>query len=156
MSKMEMNRRSLLKQSAGMMALAIGGGTPLLSSRMAYAQASGLAKEQLRTIGLSVTVQERILADFRKESGVGQTSGTAATFPDAQTKILSGSKDYDCWEIIGERLPSIVMTNNVEAIPAASLKIGPIFVTPSRRHPTSGGRNSRSSARSGPTMPRPR
>jgi hypothetical protein len=135
MSKMEMNRRSLLKQSAGMMALAIGGGTPFLSSRMAYAQASGLAKEQLRTIGLSVTVQERILADFRKESGVGQTSGTAATFPDAQTKILSGSKDYDCWEIIGERLPSIVMTNNVEAIPAASLKnwanIRDTFTTPS-------------------------
>jgi putative spermidine/putrescine transport system substrate-binding protein len=122
MSKMEMNRRSLLKHSAGVMALAIGGGTPFLSSRAAYAQAAGLAKEQLRTIGLSVTVQERILDDFRKASGVGQTSGTAATFPDAQTKILSGSKDYDCWEIIAERLPSIVMTNNVEPIPAASLK----------------------------------
>ncbi|HEX8046630.1 PotD/PotF family extracellular solute-binding protein [Rhizobium sp.] len=123
MSKMEMNRRSLLKHSAGAMALAaIGGGTSLLSSRTAFAQAANLASEQLRTIGLSVTVQERILADFRKASGVGQTSGTAATFPDAQTKILSGSKDYDCWEIIAERLPSIVMTNNVEPVPAASLK----------------------------------
>ena len=82
MSKMEMKRRSLLKHSAGAMALAIGGGTPFLSSRAAYAQAANLAKEQLRTIGLSVTVQERILDDFRKVSGVGQTSGTAATFLD--------------------------------------------------------------------------
>jgi len=137
MSKIEMNRRSLLKHSAGVMALAIGGGTPFLSSRAAYAQANDLAKQQLRTIGLSVTVQERILDDFRKESGVGQASGTAATFPDAQTKILSGSKDYDCWEIIAERLPSIVMTNNVEPIPAAALKnwanIRDTFTTPSDR-----------------------
>ena len=76
----------------------------------------------MRTIGLSVTVQERILADFKKVSGVGSTQGTAATFPDAQTKILSGSKDYDCWETIGERLPAVVQTKNVEPIPSASLK----------------------------------
>jgi len=118
----ELSRRSLLKRTAGMMALAIGGGTPFLSSRAAWAQSADLAKQSLRTIGLSVTVQERILADFKAASGVGTTSGTAATFPDAQTKILSGSKDYDCWETIGERLPSVVMTNNVEAIPVASLK----------------------------------
>jgi putative spermidine/putrescine transport system substrate-binding protein len=122
MFKSEINRRSLLKRSAGVMALAMGGGTPFLSSRMAFAQAADLAGQQLRTIGLSVTVQERILEEFKKASGVGGTSGTAATFPDAQTKILSGSKDYDCWEIIAERLPSIVMTDNVETIPAASLK----------------------------------
>ena len=106
----EINRRSLLKRSAGAMALAMGGGTHFLSSSAAYAQSTALASEQLRTIGLSVTVQERILADFKKASGVGSTSGTAATFPDAQTKILSGSKDYDVWETIGERLPSVVMT----------------------------------------------
>ncbi|CAM5762164.1 hypothetical protein LMIY3S_00381 [Labrys miyagiensis] len=118
----EMTRRSMLKRSAGMMALALGGGTPFLSSRAAWAQGAGLANESLRTIGLSVTVQERILADFKAASGVGSTSGTAATFPDAQTKILSGSKDYDCWEVIAERLPSVVMTNNVEPIAASSLK----------------------------------
>ena len=95
MSNMEINRRSLLKRSAGMMALAMGGGTHLLSSRAAYAQAADLASQSLRTIGLSVTVQERILEEFKKASGVGSTSGTAATYPDAQTKILSGSKDYD-------------------------------------------------------------
>jgi spermidine/putrescine-binding protein len=105
-----------------MIALAAGAGTPFLHSRKAYAAAGALASEQLRTIGLSVTVQERILADFKAESGVGSTTGTAATFPDAQTKILSGSKDYDCWETIGERLPAVVQTNNIDPIPAASVK----------------------------------
>ena len=61
----ELSRRSLLKRTAGMMALAIGGGTPFLSSRAAWAQSADLAKQSLRTIGLSVTVQERILADFK-------------------------------------------------------------------------------------------
>lgn len=122
MDKLELSRRALLKRSAGMAAIAMGAGTPFLSSRAAWAQAQDLASQQLRTIGLSVTVQERILEDFKKASGVGSTSGTAATFPDAQTKILSGSKDYDCWETIGERLPAVVMTNNVEPIPVASLK----------------------------------
>lgn len=120
--KIELGRRDLLKRTAGTMALALGGGTPFLASRRAYAAASDLANEQLRTIGLSVTVQERILSDFKKASGVGSTQGTAATFPDAQTKILSGSKDYDCWETIGERLPAVVETNNVEAVPASELK----------------------------------
>ncbi|MGO7986341.1 ABC transporter substrate-binding protein [Rhizobium leguminosarum] len=131
---MDMNRRSLLKRSAGAMALAIGGGTHFLSSRVAYAQAASLAGEQLRTIGLSVTVQERILADFKAASGVGTTSGTAATFPDAQTRILSGSKDYDVWETIGERLPSVVMTDNADPIETAGLKswsnIREIFTRP--------------------------
>jgi putative spermidine/putrescine transport system substrate-binding protein len=122
MSDMRLSRRSALKAGAGALALTLGGGTPLLDSRKAYAAASNLGGETLRTIGLSVTVQERILADFKSASGVGSTSGTAATFPDAQTKILSGSKDYDCWETIGERLPSVVQTDHVEAIPAASIK----------------------------------
>jgi spermidine/putrescine-binding protein len=133
-NSMEMNRRSLLKRSAGAMALAIGGGTHFLSSSAAFAQAASLAGEQLRTIGLSVTVQERILDEFKKASGVGTTSGTAATFPDAQTRILSGSKDYDVWETIGERLPSVVMTENAEAIETSALKnwadIRSIFKTP--------------------------
>src|SRR5580700_255080 len=120
--KLELDRRDLMKKGLGVAALALGGGTPFLSSGRAYAQAADLSKETLRTIGLSVTVQERILADFKKASGVGSTVGTAATFPDAQTKILSGSKDFDCWETIGERLPAVVQTNNIEAIPAKALK----------------------------------
>src|SRR5580704_833692 len=120
--KLELTRRKLLQGSTGAIALALGGGTPFVSSRAAYAAASDIAKEQLRTFGLSVTVQDRILADFKAASGVGSTTGTAATFPDAQTKILSGSKDFDCWETIGERLPAVVQTNNIEAIPAKALK----------------------------------
>ena len=120
--KLELSRRSLLKSTTGAIALAMGAGTPFLSSRAAYAAAADLAKQELRTIGLSVTVQERILADYKKASGVGSTSGTAATFPDAQTKILSGSKDYDCWETIGERLPAVTQTKNVEPIPTSALK----------------------------------
>ena len=52
----------------GAIALAMGAGTPFLNSRAAYAAAADLAKQELRTIGLSVTVQERILADFKKRS----------------------------------------------------------------------------------------
>ncbi|WP_119165376.1 ABC transporter substrate-binding protein [Algihabitans albus] len=120
------SRRSLLAGSAkaglgvGAMALAMGGGTPFLNSRKAHAAA--LADQELRTIGLSVTVQERILAEFRETSGVGETRGTAATFPDAQTRILSGSTDFDCWEIIGERLPAMVITKNVDPIATSELK----------------------------------
>lgn len=120
--KTELHRRSLLKATTGTIALAMGAGTPFLNSRRAYAAAKGLANEQLRTIGLSVTVQDRILADFKKRSGVGSTNGTAATFPDAQTKILSGSKDYDCWEVIGERLPAIIETKNVTPIESSKIK----------------------------------
>ncbi|UPA26831.1 ABC transporter substrate-binding protein [Shinella oryzae] len=118
----DVTRRSLLKTSAGAMALALGGGTPFLSSRAAWAQGADLANQQLRTIGLSVTVQERIIEDFKKASGVGIATGTASTHPDAQTKILSGSTDYDCWETNGERLPAVVMTNNVAPIPTSALK----------------------------------
>eukprot|EP01037_Dinobryon_pediforme_P014634 gene14634-14758_t len=120
--KTELSRRDMLKTTTGAIALALGGGSPFLSSGAAYAAAADLAKQELRTIGLSVTVQERILDDFKKASGVGKTSGTAATFPDAQTKILSGSKDYDCWETIAERLPAVTQTNNVEAVPVSALK----------------------------------
>jgi putative spermidine/putrescine transport system substrate-binding protein len=118
----DLSRRSALKATAGALALAMGGGTPFLSSQQAFAAGADLAKQQLRTIGLSVTVQERILADYKAATGVGSATGTAATFPDAQTKILSGSKDFDCWETIGERLPAVVQTNNIEAIPAKALK----------------------------------
>lgn len=119
-------RRTLMAGSAkaglgaGAMALAVGSGKPFLNARNAYA--ASLADQELRTIGLSVTVQERILADFREKSGVGSTRGTAATFPDAQTRILSGSTDFDCWETIGERLPAIVVTNNVDPIATSELK----------------------------------
>ncbi|MEZ5666461.1 MAG: extracellular solute-binding protein [Alphaproteobacteria bacterium] len=131
--KSDLTRRRLMKYSAGSAALLMGGGTPFLNSRKAWAQAN-LADQELRTIGLSVTVQERILEDFKAASGVGSTTGTAATFPDTQTRILSGSTDYDCWETIGERLPAIVMTDNVIPIETGQLanwaNIRDTFTTP--------------------------
>jgi putative spermidine/putrescine transport system substrate-binding protein len=114
----KLSRRGLLKGGAGLGALAMGlGGLPFSMRAMAQE----LSKEQLRTTGLSTTVQDRILEMFKAESGVSAVSGTPSTFPDAQTRILSGSGDYDCWEIIGERLPALIATDNVEPIPVADL-----------------------------------
>ena len=114
------SRRQALKTG---LAFSAGVAAPasLLLGGAAQAQ-TALAKQELRTIGLSVTVQDRILSDFKAKSGVGKTVGTAATFPDAQTKILSGAKDFDVWETIGERLPAIVMTKKVETVSTKSLK----------------------------------
>jgi spermidine/putrescine-binding protein len=84
--------------------------------------AADLASEELRTVGLSVTVQERILADFKAKSGVKAVSGKGAIFPDVQTELLSGSTAYDCWETIGERLPAVIATNKIESIPVSALK----------------------------------
>lgn len=119
--------------------LALGGGAAIFGSTAAYAASAKLAKEQLRTIGLSVTVQDSILANFKKESGVGSVTGTAATFPDAQTKILSGSTAYDCWETIGERLPAVEMTHKITPIPVSRVPnwagIRSTFTTPSPKWP---------------------
>ena len=116
-----LDRRTLMKGAAGSAALALGGGLSLAGTGRALAAGSA-ASEQLRTIGLSVTVQDRLLANFKQVSGVGSAQGTAATFPDAQTKILSGSKDYDCWEVIAERLPAVIQTDNVSKIPVSEIK----------------------------------
>nr|WP_298099212.1 extracellular solute-binding protein [uncultured Shinella sp.] len=122
MQSYKLGRRDLLKQTAGVMALAMGGGTSFMSSRAAWAKASELASQQLRTIGSAVTVQERILTDFKEKSGVGQTVGTAATFTDGQTKILSGATDFDVWETLAERLPAMVMTDHADPIAVSELK----------------------------------
>jgi len=86
-----------------------------------WVSAQELTGQSLRTTGLSTTVQDRILEMFQASSGVSSVSGTPATFPDAQTKILSGSSDYDTWEIIAERLPALIATDNVEPIPVAEV-----------------------------------
>lgn len=140
MMRSPISRRGMLAGSAkgaGTLALLAGAGTQFLNSRKAWAQ---LADQELRTIGLSVTVQERILEEFKAVSGVGSTTGIAATFPDAQTRILSGSSDYDCWETIGERLPAIVMTDKVDPIETSALtnwaNIRDTFTTPSDKWET--------------------
>jgi len=84
-------------------------------------RAQNIADQELRTVGLSVTVQERILNDFKAESGVGSVSGKADIFPNTQTELLSGSNAYDCWETIGERLPAMTATNTIKPIPTANL-----------------------------------
>lgn len=123
-----MNRRRFLA-NAGTTAAAV----PLMmNSSMAWAS-EHLASQQLRTVGLSVTVQERILNEFKNSSGIGSVSGKAAIFPDTQTELLSGSRAYDCWEIIGERLPAMTQTDTIRPIDTKDLKnwdgIRPIFNT---------------------------
>lgn len=113
------SRRGLLKGGAAFGAAAFGAGLhPALRSAFA---ATDLTAQALRTTGLSVTVQDRILEMFKAESGVGSVSGTPSTYPDAQTRILSGGSDYDCWEIIAERLPAVIATDNVDPVPVAEL-----------------------------------
>ena len=133
-------RRDLLKAALALPAAALTPAAGLLTpSGVAMAATGPIASQQLRTIGLSVTVQDRILQDFKAKSGVGGTTGTAATFPDAQTKILSGSKDFDVWETIAERLPAVVMTKKVFPVPTKSLQnwkdISPTFSKPSATLP---------------------
>ena len=132
MSKMNVSRRRFLQGTAGGAVLAAGG-MPFLGAQQAFA--ADLASQELRTVGLSVTVQERILNDFKAASGVKAVSGKADIFPNTQTELLSGSTAYDCWETIGERLPAIVQTNLVAPIQTSALKnwtgIGESFLKPS-------------------------
>ena len=132
MNEMSLSRRKFLKGTAGTMALAAAG-MPMLGAQQAFA--ADLASQELRTVGLSVTVQERILNEFQAASGVKAVSGKADIFPNTQTELLSGSTAYDCWETIGERLPSIVQTGLVSPIPTANLTnwtgVGESFLKPS-------------------------
>lgn len=117
MNKFIMNRRRFIASTG---AVAVAAVTPIgKNSQMAYA--AGIADQELRTVGLSTTVQERILNDFKSKSGVGAVSGKAAIFPDTQTELLSGSTAYDCWETIGERLPALTATNTIKPIATADL-----------------------------------
>src|ERR1700724_422936 len=118
MSSYQVSRRNFMKGTAGGVPLSSFGGP--FGGQPAFA--ADLAREELRTVGLSVTVQERILADFKAKSGVKAVSGKGAIFPDTQTELLSGSNAYDCWETIGERLPAVIATKKIESIPVSALK----------------------------------
>ncbi|MFP4329005.1 MAG: PotD/PotF family extracellular solute-binding protein [Paracoccaceae bacterium] len=118
MTRYTTSRRGFLAR-AGAGASALAGGAALMRPDMLWAQSLG--DQELRTVGLSVTVQERILNDFQEKSGVGKVSGKADIFPNTQTELLSGSDAYDCWEIIGERLPAMTITETIRPIPAADL-----------------------------------
>ena len=54
MNEMTLSRRKFLQSTAGSMALAAGG-LPFLGAQQAFA--ADLAAQELRTVGLSVTVQ---------------------------------------------------------------------------------------------------
>ena len=99
---------------------ALGASSALFTPQMALA-GSHLGGQELRTVGLSVTVQERILNDFKEKSGVGSVSGKADIFPNTQTELLSGSTAYDVWETIGERLPAMIVTETIKPIPTSDL-----------------------------------
>lgn len=118
------SRRRFLAQTS-----ALGAGA-LMGPNWSFA-AGDLASQELRTVGLSVTVQERILEDFKKQSGVKAVNGKADIFPNTQTELLSGSKAYDVWETIGERLPAMTQTNTIAPIATSELSnwanIRPIF-----------------------------
>ncbi len=133
----KLTRRHMLGATTAGVALGMAG-MPLLGARPAWAQGA-LADQELRTVGLSVTVQDRILQDFQAKSGVGGVSGTAAIFPDTQAQILAGARDFDCWETIGERVPALTSTNNVVPIKTSELQnwdsIRDIFSTPDDRYP---------------------
>ena len=88
MSRYPVSRRTFMKGAAGSVALTSFGAP--FGAQQAFA--ANLANEELRTVGLSVTVQERILADFKAASGVKAVSGKGAIFPDTQTELLSGSR----------------------------------------------------------------
>jgi spermidine/putrescine-binding protein len=96
-------------------------GSSMLVNPTALWAGGHLGEQSLRTVGLSVTVQERILDDFKKKSGVGSISGKADIYPNTQTELLSGSKAYDCWETIGERLPAMTATKTIKPIPTSKL-----------------------------------
>ena len=81
MKHSSLSRRGFLKGTAGV-ALAAGG-LPFLGAQQAFA--ADLASQELRTVGLSVTVQDRILAEFQAASGVKAVSGKADIFPNTQT-----------------------------------------------------------------------
>src|SRR6476469_9455053 len=118
MSKYSLSRRTFMRGAAsGLTFSALG--APFGAQQ---AMAAGLADQELRTVGLSVTVQERILADFKAKSGVKAVSGKGAIFPDTQTELLSGSTAYDCWETIGERLPAVIETQKIDSVPTSTLK----------------------------------
>ena len=104
--------------------MATGGtllGSSMLINPSSLFAGGHLTSQSLRTVGLSVTVQERILDDFQKKSGVGNISGKADIYPNTQTELLSGSKAYDCWETIGERLPAMTATKTIRPIDTSKL-----------------------------------
>ncbi len=119
------SRRRFMAQSSALAAAGF-----MMRPNLSFA-AGDVASQELRTVGLSVTVQERILNEFKAVSGVKAVNGKADIFPNTQTELLSGSDAYDVWETIGERLPAMTQTKTIKPIATSDLSnwgnIRPIF-----------------------------
>ena len=76
------NRRHFMAGTGALM------GSSMLSAPNLSLAGGHLAAQELRTVGLSVTVQERILNDFKASSGIGGVSGKADIYPNTQTELL--------------------------------------------------------------------
>lgn len=115
-----LSRRRLMQVAGAGMAVGMIDGRFLPTT--VGAQDVDLSGQELRTIGLSVTVQDRILEDFKAKSGVKSTTGTAAIYPDATPKVITGKgAEFDVYEIIGERVPQVVDAGVVKPIPAEAI-----------------------------------
>jgi len=110
------SRRDFLK-IAGSSAVATGG--MVLVGVGPFSRAFA-AKQQLRTIGLGVTVQDRILKEFTRITEI-PAEGTAATMADSMTKMLTGGiRVWDSHELITSRIDPLKHT--LTPIPVKDLK----------------------------------
>ncbi len=129
-------RRSLLQYTG--LGVGVGVVSAVGLARIATAQSKNIKDEELRTIGLSVTVQDRILEDFKAKSGVKATKGTAAIYPDATPKVITGGgKEFDTYELIGERIPQVTDAAAITAVPVEQVPnwqfARPLFNTPNTK-----------------------
>ena len=76
MRNYHLSRRRFLQGTA--VGLSVAAGVPLAPWGAQQAFAASLAEQELRTVGLSVTVQERILNEFKEKSGVKPVSFASA------------------------------------------------------------------------------
>jgi putative spermidine/putrescine transport system substrate-binding protein len=107
--KSEINRRSQVAASGGPGAMARRRAAARRSFGAQQAFAADLGGQELRTVGLSVTVQERILNDFKKASGVKaarRARPTSSRTP--RPRSCPARRPMTAGKTIGERLPSIV------------------------------------------------
>ena len=112
MKEKDCSRRNFLKMAG------VAGGAVLVG--LGPVNRVFAAKQQLRTIGLGVTVQDQILQEFTKRTGI-PASGTAATMADSMTKMLTGGvREWDSHELITSRIEPLKHT--LRPIPVKALK----------------------------------
>ena len=95
--------------------------------------------QRLRTIGLSVTVQDRILDEFKNRYGVAGVSGTTATLDVAMNRVIANPAEFDVNETIGERVKAQAEAGVLQPIPLSAIPlwqyVRDFFKTPDPRWP---------------------